>query len=160
MESNLPPTPEPTPTVTPNNPTGPDLSFKAIIECKEGSMKVMEKVVSIGPSLDQLKIVHDYQTKCLQTLGAAKIKISAEPVDSANEALLFALEKTSNRLILDNQIIKKLSDSFASNNGVALTEDVLGFLFASKMMYQQENDGWGKYKTALEQKNLQPKTQP
>lgn len=117
-------------------------------------MQVMEKVLKINPNPQQLQVVIDYQNKCLEKINVALVKTESDS-GAVNDALAFALEKTKNRLVLDNQIITKIQKSFDSKNGVALTEDIMGFLFASKMMYQQEQNGWATYKVALEKQTLE-----
>jgi hypothetical protein len=146
---------------TPISPTSPQPSsmpevptFQKIIDCKEGTVSALDKVLTINPSPEQLQAVSDYQKKCISMLSQAQAKINQESQSRVNDKLLEAIEKTQNRIVVDNQIVNSIKDSFSSNNGVKLTEEVLGFVYGSKMMVQFEQENWAEYKALVEkQKN-------
>lgn len=145
-----PPSPQPSAPVATPAPSSPKLTLQAILDCKTGSSDTMAKVLKMNPSLEQLQKFEDYQTQCYKILTLAAEKINEEPVTGANKALLSALEKTQKRLILENQMVRKLEASYKSNNGVELTQNVIGYVYAGKLVVEQEAKAWGEYKTALE----------
>lgn len=151
-------TKEPT-DISPTSPqpsTAPEVpTFQKIIDCKEGTVSALEKVLKFNPSAEQLRLVNDYQKKCLNLLTKAKNKISEESYSKSNNKLLEAIEKTHNRIVLDNQIINSLESSFSNNNKGNLAEDVLGFVYGSKMLIQFEQESWFEYKKIVEKEKLE-----
>jgi hypothetical protein len=157
--------PTPSPTAAPATDQTPSstapagakpITLQSILECKEGTSIAIGKVLEGATTDEQLQRIADFQTQCLQSFQVVQAKLDQEVKSESNIKLSEALEKTQNRIIIEQKMLRFLIKSDTPGAGNKMGEEMLGFIFAAKMTAPQENEAWGEYRASLEAEKTAP----
>lgn len=144
------------PTPTPEQPAVKPITLQSILECKEGTSNAMGKILTGSSTPEQLVRMDEYQTLCLKQFKVLAEKLKLEVESDSNIKLAEALESTENRIIIEQKMIRFLIKTETPKDGIHLGEEMLGFVFAGKLVAPKENNAWGAYKVSLEEEKSAP----